>query len=248
MHEVRVRPAEGVEHRAGAVDGEAHEVDHRVGAQCGDAAPEGPVAVLLFAVGGDPFDPLPLRGVDVGRTGAAGDDHDVVAGPDETRDEEGADGRWPDDDDAHDGHARPPALRSGMFRRGTDLLPAWLHDPVVWACAPSAGRSCSPSCSRPRWSPSTRRSSPPRRRRSLGTSDTSSSSRGCSRCTCSPRRCRCRSTGDSRTCSAGSVCSSSASGSSCSDRCCAVPPGRCRRSSRAGSCRVSAPVPCCRSR
>ena len=68
------------------------------------------------------------------------------------------------------------------------------------------------------------------------------SSRGCSPCTCSRRRCPSRSTPSSPTCSAASRSCCSASGSSCSARCCAGSRGTCRRSSRSGRSRAWVPV------
>ncbi len=87
VQEVGTQRRQRLEQVAGRGHGEAHEVDHGVGAQGGDPGAEGPGGVLGFAIDRDPFNLAPGRVLQVRAAMAPAHGHDFVAGRDQPGDQ-----------------------------------------------------------------------------------------------------------------------------------------------------------------
>ena len=95
-------PAEPLDERAGRLGGEAHHVDHHVGLEVADVMREHALGVLGLAIDGDLKDRFPRGVVDVRSSDAATQADHLVAGSNQSRDEERADvSGSPDHNNAH---------------------------------------------------------------------------------------------------------------------------------------------------
>ena len=102
VEQVLSLPTQAVDQGLLGVEGERDEVDDRIRRQLGDPARERTLGILSCTVRRDVPDLPPGGVVDVARTLPTADVDHLVAGADQTRDEEGADvAAAPDDDDAH---------------------------------------------------------------------------------------------------------------------------------------------------
>ena len=96
------KPAQPLDERAGRLGGEAHHVDHHVGLEVADVMREHAPGVLGLAIDGDLLDRVPGGVVDVRLSDAATQADHLVAGPNQSRDEERADvSGSTDHDNAH---------------------------------------------------------------------------------------------------------------------------------------------------
>ena len=110
--------SQSVEERAGGLEREADHVDHHVGLEVADAMREHALGVLSLAIDRDLLDRVPGGVIDVRLSTAATQIDHLVAGSNQSRNQEGADvSRSTNHHDAHVDSVAHRAARDATDRR-----------------------------------------------------------------------------------------------------------------------------------